>query len=172
MTVHAPATTSPVITPKRLSDFSNMWESIAVTVISAALLGLVAWLWTRRHSPTDWVAAGRAKFGRRQRQRVRANHEELVRSVLRRAEVLDLSVGQDLPIKVSGISPTVVTYHPTGRTFAFYPDISSYKAAATSGQVNPANAHFGKPPKVISSWSQEQLRIWLSEHADRLPPER
>lgn len=93
------------------------------------------------------------------------NRAALMEAVLLRATVL----GVEVLVDVSGHNPAIHTYHPTGRRFALYPDLASYRRAAERREVNPANAHYGKPRRPVHRWTDDELRAWIRKHADQLP---
>ena len=66
-----------------------------------------------------------------------ASHEALVAMVLQRAAELALPPGKDLPVRVEGSRPTIITFHPTGRSFAMFPDYATYQSAVARHEVNP-----------------------------------
>lgn len=133
-------------------------------IIAVAVVAAVAWLWTRRRKPLDWAAKGRRAIAARNRRIERA------RWVLQRAQVLQLTGTDEIPVRLTGTNPVVVTYHPSMRQFALYPDKPSYESAARRRDVDPLNAHWGTSKPVVSDWSEGELRTWLRKHADDLPP--
>ena len=141
------------------------------TVLAAAGIAIAKGTWARRTRPLDWMASGKTAVERRRRQIDRGRKRQLIDWVLQRTGVLQLQSPDDLPVKVHGTRPAVITLHPTGRTFAMYPDQPSYRAAAERREVNPVHAHYGAPPPTVHKWSEEKLRGWLHDHADQLPPE-
>jgi hypothetical protein len=152
------------------ASLGDWLTSVSVEVVGAMVfagVGVAAVaIWRRRRRPLDWADRGEQALADRSRRIERAHHDELVQHVLDRAEVL----GIELPIQVAGRNPAIVTLHPSGTKHAIYPDLPSYKAAVNRGDVNPTRARFGKPPLVVSRWSDDRLREWLREHADDLPP--
>jgi hypothetical protein len=143
---------------------------VIATVIGASFIAMLVATWRRRRKPIDWAvagaAAGQRAFADRERRTEAANHHELVGHVLERADVLRVEV----PEKTSGSNPVVITYRPSGRRYGFYRDHESYIRDRDGGRVNPSNAHPRKAPPVVAKWSNEQLRAWLDDHADDLPP--
>lgn len=127
------------------------------TVVAIALGALARNVWARRRRPLDWVASGKQAIAARRRKVERAKHDQLVAWVLARAEDL----GKEVPIKVSGSNPALITFHPTGRVFAMFRDLGSYRTAAESGRVNPRNAHYGTVPRAVTEWTSDDLRAWL-----------
>lgn len=93
--------------------------------------------------------------------------QDLIRAVRERASRL----GAEVPVSVSGHYPAEVQFS-TGRRFLLYRDLRSYRAAAERGEVNPVNAHFGRPPAVLPQWSREQLTQWLASHDEPEPGPR
>lgn len=148
----------------------DVWAEALGGLIVVVVLAAIGWMWIRRRKPLEWAAAGGMALDEHARRHKRANHAERVGWVRQRAEILKLPRGHDLPVSATGRNPVVVTFHPTGRRQAYYRDLPSYKSAVERGDVNPVNALPGKPPQVLSRWSDEELRSWLSDHADDLPP--
>jgi len=91
-----------------------------------------------------------------------APREDLIRWVL---EVAARS-GTTVPVKVQGRNPAVVTYHPAGTNY-LYPDQPSYMSGMQAQKSNPLVSLVGKPPKVVSEWSDDALRAWLRKHHDQ-----
>jgi hypothetical protein len=143
---------------------SAVLATVVGGLVVAAVLAASRAVWSRRHAPGRWVEDGKQAVAHRRRRRTNAHHQQLVVSVLQRAEELKLAPGKDLPVKVEGHSPAIITFHPTRRTFAMFKDFLSYKAAAEGGQVNPAHAHHGRVPKIVERWTDDELRAWLHAH--------
>lgn len=142
------------------------WVLIAVIggVIVAAVLGSVQWVWARRTTVVYATRGPQRRLKSLRLKRKTAKHAELVKQVLDRADELSLPPGQDLPRIVQGSRPALITFHPTGRQFAMYPDFQTYRVAGERGEVNPAKAHFGHVPVPVHHWSDERLRSWLHSH--------
>lgn len=148
----------------------EFWDWVLVGAIAgvvvAAVVGAARWMWLRRDRPVDWMATGEAKVEHRRRRIKAAEHHQLVTWVLQRAEVL----GIEVPVGVAHLPGRVmVTYQPTGRTFAWYPDLPSYRTGAERSEHTGSNAHYGSRPKVVSEWPDEMLHGWLDKHASQLP---
>lgn len=152
-----------------LGDLSlQIAVGVAITLIAAIVIAVLAAIWRRRWRPLNWAASSREALAERERRIERASHDELMRHVLLRAEVL----GIELPVKVTRGNLAIVTLHPSGETHARYRDLPSYRDAVNRGKVSPMRASFGKPPLAVSSWSDDRLRAWLREHADDVPPSK
>jgi hypothetical protein len=150
-----------------LSDLSvEIVGAVLGTIIFAGVSVVAYAIWRRRRSPLDLVDKGEQALADRARRIERARHDELVQHVLDRAAAL----GIELPTHIAGRNPAIVTLHSSGTKHARYPDLPSYKAAVERGDVSPIRASFGKPPLVVSRWSDDRLRDWLREHAQDLPP--
>ena len=144
---------------------SAIWAEATGGMIVVTVVAAITWLCMRRRKPLDWAAAGKKALAARERRIERARHDELVGWVLQGTEVL----GLEIPVKSAGSNPMVVTFHPTSRKHAYFRDLPNYKSAVQRGDVSPMHAHFGKSPEIVSRWSDEHLRKWLSDRADELP---
>jgi hypothetical protein len=112
------------------------------------------------------------------RERASAKRKVTVAETSRKALVDEVvnratAVRKDVPIHASGISPTVVTYHPSKQFRLFYGgDFQAYIAGARSGEHQGTNGFRGKAPAVVSSWPTDRLVRWLKEHPRDGPQDR
>ena len=142
------------------------WVAVAVTAIAVVAIGRT--VWNRRRLVLDWAATGKQAIERRQ-QRIRAaRHEELASWVLQRAEVLQVEV----PVSVSHFGGyAAVDYHPSSTQSFFIADFQRYQSLLEGGQLPPSRTFWNRPiPRHVRQWSDDELRDWLLEHADQLPP--
>ncbi|MCZ7537890.1 MAG: hypothetical protein M5T61_19480 [Acidimicrobiia bacterium] len=153
-----------------LGDVSAVLATVVGGIVVAVVLAASKAAWLRRHTPARWVDHGKQVVAHRRQRRMNAHHQQLVDSVLQRAEELALAPGEDFPVRVAGHDPAIITFHPTRRTFAMFNDLPSYKAAAEGGRINPAHAYYGRVPKIVERWTDDELRAWL--HAHPGPPAR
>lgn len=146
----------------------EFWDWVLVGVVVAGIVGTWRWLWMRRRRPLDWVAAGKAAVERRRRRIAAARHEELVEWVLDRAKTLN----KDVPVAVERRTEfDVVTVHPSGRQLFYVRNHEAYARLLGSGL--PYRRTFpqkwtGQP---VSEWSDDELRGWLRQRIDELPPD-
>jgi hypothetical protein len=145
----------------------DLTTQVIAGLIVLASAAAVAWLWARRRRPLDWMATGKAAVEHRRRCIEAANHAQLVEWVLQRAEVL----GIDIVVAVDrGPVFDTVTCHPSGRKQHYVRNHEDYARLLGSGlpyRDTFAKTWTGKP---VSQWPDDQLRAWLTKHADELPP--
>ena len=143
------------------------WLYLVLTVVGAAL---AVWLvraldrLSRDHgTPKAWLQSARQALRVRRSRRQRAAHDVLVQHVLERASSLQDEVLSD----VRGSEPALLTYHPSGRVFAWYRDLARYKADfGRTHSGTDAGWKTGAPPRPIHTWTDDKLRAWLTEHPD------
>lgn len=132
-------------------------------VLVIAGLASAAWKWfhrrgARRTTPVHsrfFSMLGGLVSGSRSRR--------LVRRVKREAKTF----GKDVPVRTSGTNPVRVEYFPSGKTWLFYRDLVSYKAAAQRGEHHGIGAYWGRAPLPLGSWSTDQLRELLRKNREQ-----
>jgi hypothetical protein len=125
----------------------KFWDWVFAAVIAglivAAVIGTLKWSWTRRSAIPSTARKASGRVSALVARHDQSRHDKRVVDVLRRAEELGLKAGEDLPLRVEGSRPAIITFHPTGRTFTMYADFVSYQSAVDHGEVNSSQAHFG-----------------------------
>jgi len=144
---------------------SDLSVTVVATVIGGLLLTAILAAWRDRNRLVRSFRRAKALMAVRRRQKERAVHAELVKFVRQRAEVLQI----DVPISVSGISPCVVKFFPSGSETAYYRDFESYQAGVSAGRSDPRRSFVREPPRPLTSRSEPDLRAWLDEHRSHQP---
>lgn len=143
----------------------SFWGLVLVAVVAGVILAALGRIWGHRSQLPALVGQVKSGFEGRRRNKVETEHADLVRNVRLRASTLGIEVVD----RVDGWSPTVVTYHPTGRQVFLFPDFPTFRDALEARQTDPIRSHFGKPPAAIDEWGVEELRNWLDRHRHETP---
>ncbi len=143
---------------------------ILVAVVASLIVALLGWLysdWKKISKAAADTIAMPANLQRKRRvTRHKRTHDQLVRDVIRRAEVL----GERLCSECAGRLPRRCQFTSGPEKYFFGGDFPSYRSAMLSGRVPPATSFAGRAPRPVTEWSDEELATWLHEHPGDDPP--
>lgn len=151
-----------------LSTLTPDWSAVVTTVVAAAILALWAALWTRRRRVLDLRDGVKARVEESRVVRQLDDRRRREQAVLERAAVLDRRV----PIKAEGRYPVVVvTYSGLEHMPRYYvsDDIPFGSEGEVTGNVNPRAVFRGRPPRVLSQWTDQEIADWQERYRDDLP---
>lgn len=89
-------------------------------------------------------------------ERDRQRRAKLQGSVLHHAEL----IGKRLPMSSQGRNSVLVTYSD-GAVSTFVRDLETYKRLVESSSIDPGTSRVGRPPKLVTEWTADELQAWL-----------
>lgn len=92
-------------------------------------------------------------------ERDRLRRAELQESVLLHARLL----GRRLPVSRQGRNSSLVTYSD-GAVITFVSDLGTYKKLVENRTIDHRTSRVGRPPKVLTEWTADELQAWLDEN--------
>lgn len=92
-------------------------------------------------------------------ERHRRERAALQESVLLHAR----RIGKGLPISSRGRNPTFVSY-TDGAVRTFVGDLEIYKRLVENRTIDHRTSRVGRPPKLVTEWTAEELQRWLDEN--------
>jgi hypothetical protein len=139
-----------------------MIEGVAIGLITAAILAVCAWAWTKRAVVTG---AWKRRTARRQSEKAAADNlllEQRRQEVKARATALK----ERIALSKSGGDPVIVSF-TYGPDFYHFRGLESYKRQLPNypGAFRTSSWHPFKG-RLLSDWTRAELDEWLASHPE------